>query len=136
MRGAEGMSIDALWDELNWRRNYKAHLNSHKWRVLKANVMNERGRKCERCAATFGLQLHHKTYERLGHELLTDVELLCVDCHELADKEREIQNTRKRYARAVDTFAVKKFGEDWDGDFETVAEEFDEWLKGREDGHA
>ncbi len=116
---------------MTWYQNYRKHLRSHEWRVLKAEVMNERGRECERCGETAGLQLHHKTYERLGCELLTDVELLCIDCHELADKEREIKNARKQYAAAVNTFGIKKFGEDWEAyaDIEQVEEEYCEWLE-------
>lgn len=35
------------------------------------------------CGETEDLQLHHKTYERVGHEKLTDLRPLCDDCHRL-----------------------------------------------------
>lgn len=62
---------------------YDAYLKSPFWMARKAAVIRHRGYRCERCGAepSTGLQLHHRTYERLGHELPEDVELLCADCH-------------------------------------------------------
>ncbi len=37
--------------------------------------------KCSRCLTTDRLEVHHRTYARAGHELPTDVEVLCYDCH-------------------------------------------------------
>ena len=71
-----------------WRQKYNEHLNSEKWRDLKRTIMKRRGHKCERCGSTSYLELHHKTYERLGHERASDLELLCPLCHEVADAER------------------------------------------------
>lgn len=36
---------------------------------------------CERCGSKRGLEVHHKTYERLGREWDQDLEVLCDDCH-------------------------------------------------------
>lgn len=77
---------------MTWFDTYRRHLRSSKWRYLKARVVNSRGQKCERCGARFGLQLHHKTYQRLGDELPSDVELLCKPCHTRADLRRMRQN--------------------------------------------
>lgn len=65
------------------RADYLAYLRSPWWTGRKAAVIRYRGYRCERCgAAPFrGLQLHHRTYERLGRELPADVELLCKPCH-------------------------------------------------------
>jgi 5-methylcytosine-specific restriction endonuclease McrA len=77
---------------MKWQQHYKRYLRSPKWRHLKAQIARSRGRRCERCGATFGLQLHHKNYLRLGRELPTDVELLCGYCHGMADFERAWRN--------------------------------------------
>lgn len=37
--------------------------------------------RCERCGAKRDLQVHHKTYERLGVERDQDLEVVCADCH-------------------------------------------------------
>jgi hypothetical protein len=37
--------------------------------------------RCQRCQARQDLQVHHKTYERLGRERDDDLEVLCDSCH-------------------------------------------------------
>lgn len=39
------------------------------------------GYRCERCDSKRDLQVHHRTYERLGHEWDEDLEVLCDACH-------------------------------------------------------
>jgi hypothetical protein len=79
-------------------RKYTDYINSDAWQKFRARVKKARKNRCERCGADGNkviLQVHHLTYERLGHERLKDVELLCVrPCHEEADKERR-NNTYK-----------------------------------------
>ena len=45
------------------------------------------------CALCYGarplLDVHHRTYDRLGHEELTDCVLLCRNCHKAADNRRK-----------------------------------------------
>lgn len=60
---------------------YLAYLESPWWRMRRHAVMRYRGERCERCGLTQRLQLHHRTYQRLGKELPEDVELLCRNCH-------------------------------------------------------
>lgn len=66
--------------------DYKKHLQSSYWRDLKERALRRSNRMCERCGwrilGPYQAHLHHKTYERLGHEDLGDVELLCITCHE------------------------------------------------------
>jgi 5-methylcytosine-specific restriction endonuclease McrA len=66
--------------------------NSSHWRQLRADAYRRAGGCCERCGvrgvARFHgrasvLDLHHLTYARLGHERLSDVELICHGCHQL-----------------------------------------------------
>jgi len=79
-----------------WRQRYNEHLNSDEWRDFKRAIIDERGAECERCGETGLLHLHHKTYERLGHERASDVELLCPSCHQGADKERATAWQKRR----------------------------------------
>jgi 5-methylcytosine-specific restriction endonuclease McrA len=67
---------------------YHRHIRSARWRNMKRDMMRLRGKHCERCGEGEPLHLHHKTYERLGRELTTDLELLCCVCHAKADRER------------------------------------------------
>lgn len=63
--------------------SYARYRHTKHWRKLKAAVAKRAAGCCERCGAKVTrLDTHHKTYERLGEELLTDLEGLCRGCHE------------------------------------------------------
>jgi 5-methylcytosine-specific restriction endonuclease McrA len=102
-------------------------------------VIKLRGAKCERCGRAGDLELHHKTYERLGNERFSDLELLCNPCHGEADRVREakVQATRARarHNRALDTYASKKYGDEWQDrwDCDDLEEEFERWLERKEE---
>lgn len=118
-----------------WRARYNAHIKSARWKNM--NLCRLRGGRCERCPSTLGLELHHKTYERLGRELMSDLEILCSSCHAKADKEREnVGIVKSRIAleeAGLNTFATKKYGDDWQYycEEERVSEEFDSWLENK-----
>jgi hypothetical protein len=124
----------SLPDDPQWRARYEAHIRSSRWNNMKRDMVRLRGNKCERCGCCRPLELHHKTYARLGRELTSDLEVLCKQCHESADRERDLQRERRaaatQHRNAVDTYATKKYGEEWDRWQcpEAVEEEFDRWL--------
>lgn len=66
---------------MNMFINYREYINSSEWKSFCAKIRLDR-RCCEACGSTTWLNVHHKTYERLGSELLSDVALLCRTCHE------------------------------------------------------
>ena len=54
------------------------------------------------------MEVHHKTYERLGKERRSDLEVLCPRCHRIADRERELQRKKgRKYKRPVDPRRVQ-----------------------------
>ena len=63
---------------------YSKYLASERWKELRDAKLCEVGDKCQRCKRRSNLQVHHLTYERLGHERLTDLQVLCESCHEKA----------------------------------------------------
>jgi 5-methylcytosine-specific restriction endonuclease McrA len=65
-----------------FERDYKKHLASNEWKGIRQRLFAERGKKCERCASTDEIEVHHKTYERLGKEEPDDLLILCEACHE------------------------------------------------------
>lgn len=72
-----------------WWALYSHYLKSAAWLEFRASVIKERGRRCERCGQKSGvMQVHHLTYDRVGHELPMDVVILCVPCHEDAHKRK------------------------------------------------
>lgn len=62
---------------------YLRHIHSDKWKLFRMRIIAKRGRRCQDCTKTRGpIDLHHLTYERLGHEREADVRLLCRKCHD------------------------------------------------------
>lgn len=125
---------------------YKQYLKSAEWRALRARVLDRAtqahfGRPvCERCLAAFATDVHHKHYDTLGRERLTDLEALCRPCHQAADKQRAAKvrqrTSARRYSHALDTYATKKYGEDWDSgqyDVDMIEDEFDRWMERKRD---
>jgi hypothetical protein len=60
---------------------YKEYLASPEWKELAGRV-KARDRGCVLCASTGQLEVHHRTYERLFNEELSDLTTLCARCHD------------------------------------------------------
>lgn len=55
---------------------------SPEWQVLRAQVMIRSDGRCEVCRTATATQVHHVTYERLGHEdVERDLLAVCRGCH-------------------------------------------------------
>lgn len=63
---------------------YQEHLASVDWQAIRADVLQRAGYRCKQCGSPYGLQVHHRTYERLGREQPDDLICLCRDCHRRA----------------------------------------------------
>ena len=120
---------------MTWDEKYQAVLSSERWKNLKDLFIRAQNGKCGRCNKSGKLELHHKTYERLGDEKYSDLELLCASCHKIADRERAVEGYRSSqsalyYAR-LDGWARKRYGDDWDYDYnpEDIEDEFDTFLE-------
>ena len=78
---------------------YKAYINSTRWRNNPARLaeLKASGHRCRLCYAPdteAELQVHHRTYVRLGHELAGDLLTLCKECHHVVTD----MLRRRRYA--------------------------------------
>lgn len=61
--------------------NYKDYIQTSQWKA-KANAAKRlSGWSCALCDTTKSLEVHHKTYARLGHERMSDLVVLCWRCH-------------------------------------------------------
>jgi 5-methylcytosine-specific restriction endonuclease McrA len=60
---------------------YAEYIRSPEWAKVRVRKLREVGWKCERCGRKKHLQAHHLTYERLGRERLSDLEICCRGCH-------------------------------------------------------
>jgi 5-methylcytosine-specific restriction endonuclease McrA len=103
---------------------YRDYLSSDEWALVRVAALARANYRCARCMTTFDLQVHHITYDRLGHELPEDVMVLCDGCH---DKEHR----RQAWNRRVAAVARARYGDDWQ-DLD-VWDEVNEWLE-RQDG--
>jgi 5-methylcytosine-specific restriction endonuclease McrA len=72
---------------------YEHYLASAAWRRVRRLALRRARWRCERCGARGQLDVHHRTYRRLGVERPEDVEVLCPSCHEQADTERRTRRT-------------------------------------------
>lgn len=71
--------------------NYFAYIRSPEWKAkaeeAKARA-NNRCQVCNKSRAEVQLDAHHRTYENLGNEKQEDITVLCRDCHELYEKNK------------------------------------------------
>jgi hypothetical protein len=130
--------------EMSWEEKYKAVLKSKRWERLKAKFMFLQSGKCLRCGwekrawdKTRTLDLHHKTYERLGFELDDDLELVCSVCHEKADQERalrgKIKSSNALYQARFSGWASKKYGDEFYlHEDDAMHDEFQDWVESRD----
>lgn len=57
--------------------NYADYLMSVRWQCVRLRALIRAGRKCQVCSSRERLEVHHNTYERVGHEADTDLIVLC-----------------------------------------------------------
>jgi 5-methylcytosine-specific restriction endonuclease McrA len=112
---------------------YRQRITGPEWLALRRRLLAAAGYRCQRCwDSGVTLQLHHKTYDRLGHEVDEDFEVLCIPCHKSADEERAEEVEARRYYARLNGWATKVYGEGWDrgGVDRTrqIAQEFAGWL--------
>lgn len=61
--------------------SYAEYLRSPAWKSKRDEAIEHADRRCQLCNSDERLNVHHRTYERLGSELPTDLIVLCKDCH-------------------------------------------------------
>lgn len=74
---------------------YENYLKSQHWGKLRLKVL-ENHPVCEKCGSDKILQIHHKTYDRLGDERLSDLQVLCQECHKKVHNKKHEKNKRIR----------------------------------------
>lgn len=62
------------------KAEYESYLLTARWREL-SRAMRQAYKKCQRCEFPYELNVHHTTYERVGHEEPGDLIVLCRSCH-------------------------------------------------------
>lgn len=65
---------------------YREYLHTPEWKSRAERAKRAAGFRCQTCASTGQLHVHHRTYARRGEEWNKDLTVLCADCHELFHK--------------------------------------------------
>ena len=63
--------------------DYDEYLKSPHWQRMATLARERAGNRCQVCNADVLMEVHHRTYERMGHEQLEDLTALCPRCHAL-----------------------------------------------------
>jgi 5-methylcytosine-specific restriction endonuclease McrA len=69
----------------DWWAEYEAYMRTPQWQEMRARVLARDGRVCQGCLGASGVpdtQVHHLTYEHLGHEFAWELVTVCRVCHE------------------------------------------------------
>lgn len=70
---------------------YRDYLQTAHWELTRSLALERAGHRCQLCnGLKGGLNVHHRTYERLGAELPEDLIVLCRDCHRIFHKEGKL----------------------------------------------
>jgi 5-methylcytosine-specific restriction endonuclease McrA len=108
------------WQQRKWRLGalhrlgfgrdgYDKYLESPYWKEFRRKKFAEQLERighncCEQCATivekpTVELQVHHLTYERLGNELMGDVQIICRECHKKVHS-RDVESQKRHRAQS------------------------------------
>ena len=79
---------------------YAEYLNSEEWKQKRSKVRRRARGWCERCKVGARADVHHLTYERVGHEELTDLVAVCRECHEFLHGLRSKDPAAERYTKS------------------------------------
>ena len=64
------------------RASYAKYLLTPHWKEMAKRKRESVGNVCELCGSKYELHVHHRHYDTLGHEELSDLQVLCRPCHE------------------------------------------------------
>lgn len=89
---------------------YEKYLRSPEWAAKKEAVWKRDKGTCQRCGRKYvygdltRFHTHHLTYERVGDEYLSDLQLLCEHCHEFVHGQSDYDPT---YIPTIDELLEK-----------------------------
>ncbi len=70
---------------------YREYLQTPHWKRRRQDKVRVAGYRCQLCnRGAVTLNVHHRTYERLGEEHDGDLTVLCQDCHSIFHEHRRL----------------------------------------------
>jgi len=88
LRLARRLKKQKKLDRLKTKKQlYNDYLRSETWRQMRQVILERCQNHCEDCGELCDkLHIHHLTYARFGKEWTTDLQALCITCHEKPEK--------------------------------------------------
>jgi 5-methylcytosine-specific restriction endonuclease McrA len=93
--------IERKVEEIARRCKYEGYLRSPTWARKRQEKLLQANYICDRCGYSgltdpiqIPLDVHHLTYERLGAEWMSDLEVLCRNCHQREHGRQFIPNAQ------------------------------------------
>ncbi len=71
---------------------YEEYLQTPEWQERRKRALKAAKYRCQVCYSKDNLNVHHRTYERLGEELPSDLTVLCYECHGLFHHNRTLSD--------------------------------------------
>jgi 5-methylcytosine-specific restriction endonuclease McrA len=66
---------------------YSEYLETLHWKNVREDALTHAQQRCQVCNSPQHLEVHHRTYDRKGCEMLSDLIVLCRSCHGLFHRE-------------------------------------------------
>lgn len=63
--------------------DYADYLKTPEWQAIRNEAIRRAKGCCQICNSGSSLHVHHRTYENRGDEDLSDLTVLCADCHRI-----------------------------------------------------
>lgn len=107
---------------------YGEYLQSDEWKATRTKIRRRARGWCERCHVRRRVDVHHLSYERLGHERPSDLIAVCGWCHQflhgqistdpagMAFSKAEIKIARwmqRREESGIEPYDAERDPEDW-----------------------
>lgn len=73
-------------EEDGTRSIYSDYIQSESWKLKRRERIELDKFQCKLCGSAINLQVHHISYEHLGHEPMDDLVTLCFGCHQWVHK--------------------------------------------------
>lgn len=77
--------------------SYDDYLASEAWRNRRQIMLERFSHKCQLCGGSDRLQVHHRTYDRIGNERPEDLTVLCGACHTVFHQHRGMPESGKTW---------------------------------------
>ena len=99
-------------------KSYEDYLQSDLWKDKRTFVLSVVGNRCQVCKTKKQISVHHVSYERIGKELIDDLQILCKPCHKMVHflvsekpKQYTIQNCVAEILKmnAGEAFSIRQY---------------------------